>query len=288
MVASLLALLASALTSVPVAVVEWAPDPTIFRIAIPGFGTLAPRWYGLLFASGFLIGYYLMQRVYNREGKPIEDLDILLMYLLGGTIIGARLGHVLFYAPGYYLENPGEILQIWEGGLASHGGLIALLLFLWMYSRSRPDQPYLWLLDRLAAPVALTGAFIRLGNLFNSEILGTPTDASWAFVFLREDTVPRHPAQLYESICYFLIFIVLQRLYERMGSQTPRGLLIGLFMTLIFGARFLVEFVKESQAHFDVALPLTMGQMLSIPALMIGLGLLWYARSSSQQASASS
>ena len=271
MTASLLTALLDPLT----AFIHWSPDPTIFRL-----GPLAPRWYGLLFGSGFLIGFYLMRRVFRREDKPLPDLDFLLIYLVAGTIIGARLGHVLFYAPGYYFAHPGEIIQVWEGGLASHGGLIGVLTAIWLYSRSRAEQPFLWLLDRLSVPVALTGAFIRLGNLFNSEILGTPTDLPWAFVFALRDDVPRHPAQLYESISYFLIFLVLGALYRRYGEDTPRGLLFGWFMTLIFGVRFLIEFVKASQAHFEMHLPLSMGQLLSIPAILIGLYFLWHARRS--------
>jgi prolipoprotein diacylglyceryl transferase len=259
------------------AVITWNVDPTIFRVELGAF-TLAPRWYGLLFALGFLIGFYIMRGVFRDEGKPERDLDILLIYLLGGTIIGARLGHVLFYAPGYYLLRPGEIIQIWEGGLASHGGLIGVLTAIWLYARSRPDQPYVWLLDRLAPPVALTGCFIRLGNLMNSEILGVPADVPWAFVFERVDDVARHPAQLYESISYFLIFLVLTAVYRRYRASTPRGLLIGLFLLLIFGVRFLIEYVKVEQAHFAVGLPLSMGQLLSLPAIAAGAALLWYAR----------
>lgn len=262
--------------------IHWDVDPTIFRL-----GPLAPRWYGLLFALGFLIGFYLMRNVFQREGKPEQDLDFLLFYLLGGTVLGARLGHILFYAPGYYFSNPLEIPQIWEGGLASHGGLIGVLLAVWIYCRRREDQPFLWLLDRLAAPVALTGSFIRLGNFFNSEILGTPTDLPWGVVFERAarlrsavEAVPLHPVQLYESISYFVIFVVLWRMYRQRGEETPRGLLVGLFFSLIFGARILLEFFKMEQVHFESTLPLgmSMGQLLSIPAVALGLWLIWRSR----------
>lgn len=254
--------------------IHWNVDPTLFRL-----GPLAPRWYGLLFASGFLIGFYLMRHVFQREDRPETDLDYLLLYLLGGTIIGARLGHVLFYAPGYYLSRPFEIIAIWEGGLASHGGLIGVPLAIWLYSRRRDDQPFLWLLDCLAAPVALTGSFIRLGNLFNSEILGRPSDLPWAVVFERIDQTARHPVQLYESLSYVAIFGLLWTLYRRWGGETPRGLLIGLFFTLVFGVRILLETFKIEQAHFELALPLgmTMGQLLSIPAVAVGLWLVWRA-----------
>lgn len=260
--------------------IHWNVDPTIFR-----FGPLAPRWYGLLFALGFFIGFYMMRSVFLREDKPETDLDFLLMYLLGGTIIGARLGHILFYAPGYYFSNPSEIIAIWHGGLASHGGAIGVLIALWIYCRRREDQPFLWLLDRLAAPVALTGSLIRLGNLFNSEILGVPSDLPWAFVFERIDQVPRHPVQLYESISYGLIAFVLWRLYQRWGPDIQRGFLTGLFFVLVFGARILLEFLKVEQAHFADALPLSMGQLLSIPAVLFGLVVLWWSLRSSQTAS---
>lgn len=254
--------------------IHWNVDPTLFRL-----GPLAPRWYGLLFALGFLIGFYMMRHVFRREGRPETDLDFLLLYLLGGTIIGARLGHVLFYAPDYYLSNPHEIIAIWEGGLASHGGAIGVPLAIWLYCRRRDDQPFVWLLDRLAAPVALTGSFIRLGNLFNSEILGVPTDLPWGFVFERIDDTVRHPVQLYESLSYFLIFVLLWGLYRRWGEDTPRGLLIGLFFALVFGARIVLEFFKVEQVHFEVALPLglSMGQFLSVPAVALGLWLVWRA-----------
>jgi len=257
--------------------IYWDIDPTLFRL-----GPLAPRWYGLLFASGFLIGFYLMRHVYRREDKPVQDLDILLFYLLGGTIIGARLGHILFYAPGYYFSNPVEILMIQRGGLASHGGGIGGVFAIWLYCRRRENQPFLWLLDRLAAPVALTGSLIRLGNFFNSEILGTPTDLPWGVVFeraarIREgiEAVPLHPVQLYESLCYVLIFGVLWRLYQRWGAETPRGLLIGMFFALIFGARIVLEFFKLRQIHFEAALPLgmSMGQLLSLPVVALGIWL---------------
>ncbi len=265
--------------------IYWDVDPTIFQL-----GPLRPRWYGLLFATGFLIGFYLMRHVFRREEKPEQDLDFLLFYLLGGTIIGARLGHILFYAPEYYFSNPVEIPMIQRGGLASHGGLIGVVLAIWIYCRRREDQPFLWLLDRLAAPVALTGSLIRLGNFFNSEILGVPTDLPWGVVFERAarvrpdiEAIPLHPVQLYESICYFLIFVLLWRLYQRWGADTPRGMLVGMFFTFIFGARIVLEFFKLRQIHFEATLPLglSMGQLLSIPAVALGLWLWLRARAPS-------
>ena len=252
--------------------IHWDVSPELLRL-----GPFALRWYGLCFALGFLLGYFIVRWIFQREHKPERDLDRLLFYMLAGTIIGARLGHCLFYEPAFYLRHPLEILMIWKGGLASHGGAIGILISLYLYSRSRPEQPYLWLLDRIAIPTALGGCFIRLGNLFNSEILGTPTDVPWAFVFARIDDVPRHPAQLYESIVYLLIFAVLLAVYRKLGERTPRGLLTGLFLALVFGARFLIEFVKVRQAAFGEGLPLSMGQLLSIPMILAGLVLLWRA-----------
>ena len=253
--------------------IHWDVSPELLRL-----GPFALRWYGVCFALSFMLGYFIVRGIFRREHKPERDLDRLLFYMLAGTIVGARLGHCLFYEPAYYLSHPLEILMFWKGGLASHGGAIGIFTALFLYSRSRLEQPYLWLLDRIAVPTALGGCFIRLGNLFNSEILGTPTDVPWAFVFARIDDVPRHPAQLYESIAYLLIFIVLMVVYRKGGEKTPCGLLTGLFLALVFGARFLIEFVKVRQAAFGEALPLSMGQLLSIPVIVIGLILLWRCR----------
>ena len=249
--------------------IHWDVSPEILRL-----GPFALRWYGVCFALAFLLGFFIVQWIYRRELKPERDLDRLLFYMLGGAVVGARLGHCLFYEPAYYLDHPLEILMFWQGGLASHGGLVGIVLALYLYSRSRPEQPYGWLLDRIVIPSALGGFFIRLGNLFNSEILGTPTEVPWAFVFARVDAVPRHPAQLYEAVTYALIFAVLLIGYRKREAQTPRGLLTGLFLALVFGVRFLIEFVKERQAAFGEALPLSMGQLLSIPLILVGIALI--------------
>lgn len=244
---------------------------------IVSLGPLTLRWYGILFALGFIVGFFIVRWMFRLEHKPEADLDRLLLYLLVGTVVGARLGHCLFYDPGYYLSNPLEIFKVWRGGLASHGGGVGVFLALYLYSRKHKDQPYLWVLDRVAVPTALAGSFIRLGNLFNSEILGVQTDVPWAFVFARVDQVPRHPAQLYESISYLLIFFLLLWLYNRLREKTPRGLLIGVFLVLVFIARFAIEFVKVRQAAFGEALPLSMGQLLSIPMVVAGVILVWQA-----------
>jgi phosphatidylglycerol:prolipoprotein diacylglycerol transferase len=247
----------------------WNVDPVLVEI-----GPLSIRYYGLFFALAFLLGHNIIRAVFRREEKPEEDLAALLLFMMAGTIAGARLGHCLFYDPGYYLSHPLEIVMFWTGGLASHGGAIGILAALFVYARHRPDQPYLWLLDRIAIVVALGGFFIRLGNLFNSEILGLPSDLPWAIVFARIDDLPRHPAQLYESFAYGTIFAGLYSLYLRLGQQTPRGLLFGLFLAAVFGFRFLVEFLKERQAAFSADLLLSVGQMLSLPLLLLGVALL--------------
>lgn len=254
----------------------WDVDPVIFSV-----GPITLRWYGLLFASGFIIGQYIMADVFKKEGKPEKDLDALLMYMIVGTVLGARLGHCLFYQPDYYLANPLEILMVWEGGLASHGATIGILTAVWLYVRKRPDQPYLWILDRIVIAVALGGAFIRLGNLMNSEIIGLPTDMPWGFVFPRAGgfypeqlTMPRHPAQLYEALSCLLLFGLLYLVYLRRRATLPHGSLLGAFMVVLFALRIFYEYFKEDQVAFEADMSLNMGQWLSIPAVLIGLGIL--------------
>jgi len=253
----------------PLAVIHWAANPEIIHL-----GPFRIRWYGLLFALGFLLGYRIVLGMYRREGKPTGDLDRMLIYMIVGTIVGARLGHCFFYEPAYYLSHPAEIVKFWKGGLASHGGAIGIFTAFFLYSRRHPDPPLLWILDRLAGPTALGGCFIRIGNLFNSEILGVPASVPWAFVFERVDEVPRHPVQLYESLSYLTIFVILMAIYRRYGAKVRPGLLLGLFFVLVFSARFLLEFAKSRQAAFDQDLPLSMGQMLSLPLVAVGIVLL--------------
>lgn len=260
------------LDPIAAAQIHWDVSRELVRI-----GPIALRWYGLAWASAFIVGFFIVRWMYRREQEPEQDLDRLLIYMILGAIIGARLGHCLFYHPGYYLSHPLQVLAIWRGGLASHGGALGILTALYLYSRSRPDQAYLWLLDRIAAPTALGGAFIRLGNLMNSEILGTPTDLPWAVVFLQVDRVPRHPAQVYESLAYAAIFGLLLRIYIRRGPDIPRGLLAGTFLLSVFTARFLIEFVKQRQAPYAAGLPLSVGQLLSLPLIAAGGALTWRA-----------
>lgn len=252
--------------------VYWNVSPELAR-----FGPLTIRWYGLFFVILFTLGWLIVRWQFRVEHKDEASLDRLLLYMMAGTIIGARLGHCIFYDPVYYFHHPVEILEVWKGGLASHGGAAGILIALYFYTRRRPDEPYLWLLDRIVVPAALGGAFIRLGNLFNSEILGTPTRVPWAFVFERVDFVPRHPVQLYESLAYLVIFLVLLRLYRRLRAKTPRGLLLGLFLVSVFTFRFFIEFLKQHQAAYGHQFPLRVGQWLSFPLIVFGMVLLWRA-----------
>ncbi len=250
--------------------VTWSPSPDIISI-----GSIHIRYYSLLFVSGFIIGYYIFQRFFKREGLPPEILDTLLYVLLGAAVVGARLGHCLFYEPEYYLARPLEILKVWEGGLASHGGAIAILLAMWWFVKKYGRKyrfDFLWIMDRIGIATALAGALIRLGNLMNSEIYGNPTDLPWGFIFtLRGETLPKHPTQLYESLSYLLLFGVLMLLYYKVLPRLKRGTLFGLFLIGLFTARFFIEYVKEPQVAFEQGMPLNMGQLLSLPFIIGGL-----------------
>ncbi len=366
--------------------VIWAPNPDIFSISF-----LTVRWYGLLFALGFIIAQQIMFYIYNKEGKPQRDVESLTIYMVIAVVIGARLGHVLFYQPEVYFSDPIKILKVWEGGLASHGAavgiLIAILLYVNFYinisfssfkikKRKRKDQNYLWVIDRLVIVVALAGCLIRLGNLVNSEIVGKPSNSNWGLVFAWEAKelllsdnlieevevtkpdeasiktpqaadglvpvkfilkfvagegyfeekdvrayiessikknlkysyvedhleipheqplnyqldqkgghyiasvevlgIARHPAQLYEAISYFLLFIALFLIWNKKKQHTTQGLIFGIFLIILFGLRFIYEFLKENQVSFEDNLLLNMGQWLSIPFILGGLGLLIY------------
>ena len=247
------------------AFIEWSVSPEIFHL-----GPVSVRWYGFLFAMAFIAGYFIMTWVFKKESRPQPDLEQLSVYMIFGTVIGARLGHCLFYNPEYYLANPIEILKVWEGGLASHGAALGILSALYLFSKKKKNYPMLWTLDRIVIVVALAGTFIRLGNLFNSEIIGRPTEVSWAFIFTAVDNIPRHPAQLYESIAYFVIFLILLFMYYKGIEKNKTGLLFGLFLVLVFTFRFFIEFLKENQSGFEAGMTLNMGQILSIPFVFTG------------------
>lgn len=208
--------------------------------------------------------------MFRNENLKQEVLDKLTIYMAIGTIVGARLGHCFFYEPGYYLSHPGEILKIWHGGLASHGAAIGILIALWLFVR-KEKKDYSWVIDRIAIVVALSGFFIRMGNLMNSEIYGVETNLPWGFVFLNNgETAPKHPTQIYEALAYLLVFFLLYRIYWKNKGEHIQGMLISLFLIIVFTARFFIEFLKEDQVAFEANMTLNMGQRLSIPFVIAG------------------
>lgn len=249
---------------------EWDVSPEIFS-----FWIITVRWYSLMFMLSFIIGIIIFKWIYKRENKPEKDLDELLLYMLAGTIVGARLGHCLFYDPAYYLSNPVKILMVWEGGLASHGAAVGILLALYLFVKKKENYSYLWLVDRIVITVALAGCFIRLGNLFNSEIIGKPADVPWSIIYTRVDNIPRHPTQIYESLAYLIIFLILFFIYKKKGARSEPGLLFGLFLIGVFGFRIFVEQFKENQSGFEESMFLNMGQILSIPLVIFGIYLVY-------------
>ncbi len=250
--------------------ITWNPDPEIFRI-----GSVAVRWYGVLFALGFVFGYLILQRMFRKEGVPLKVLDSLTTYMIIGTLVGARLGHCLFYEPDYYLTHPLKIFAVWEGGLASHGAGIGIIVTLIIFSIVK-KRPFLWVIDRIVIIVALAGFLIRMGNLMNSEIFGNTTTIPWGFIFVRasnptEAVDPRHPTQIYEALSYLLIFFYLRWYYYRKNGTPEPGYIFGMFLILVFGIRFFIEFIKEPQVGFEATMTLNMGQWLSIPFVLAGI-----------------
>ena len=261
--------------------VVWNASPELFSI-----GPLTVRWYGMMFAVGFLLGYNILGRIFRHEGAPEKWLGILLMWVVGATIIGARLGHVFFYEWSYYSQHPLEILYVWEGGLASHGGTIAIILAVILFSIFTTRRNPIWTFDRLVIPIALVGGMIRLGNLMNSEIFGTATTLPWGFMFLRSrewhmlyEGQACHPTQIYEALCYFALFAPLMWMYWRKNAEERPGLIFGVFLIGIFLPRFLIEFIKNDQVDFEADMVLNMGQLLSIPFILAGVALVIYAMS---------
>ena len=259
--------------------VHWHVDPILFHI-----GSLEIRWYGLLFVSGFVIGWYLFKWFFTREKVNTKLMDPLLYTLLIATIVGARLGHCIFYQPDYYFgswQGFWEIFMPWKGGLASHGGAIALLLAMWWFAAhygKKHDFDFLWIMDRLCITVAFAGCMIRLGNLFNSEIYGDVTTLPWGFIFdLRGETEPKHPTQLYEALSYLLLGLIMVWVYKNKLDKVHRGFFFGFFLLGCFGSRFLIEFIKEPQVDFEKVMTLNMGQLLSIPFVLLGVFFLVWA-----------
>ncbi len=263
-------------------IIHWNVDPEIFWIT----DSFPLKYYGLFWITGLVLAYLVVQRIYKKEGVPLENLEQLTMYIFVGAILGARLGHCLFYDPEYFLSRPLEILLpikevngaykfIGFQGLASHGGTLGVIIGIFLYWRKTKTN-VLWVLDRVAIGAGITAAFIRLGNLMNSEIYGKPTDGTWGFVFERDDMIPRHPTQLYEAISYLLIFGLLYYLYRSKRIENRPGFFVGIFLILLFTARFFIEFFKENQVAFEDGMSLNMGQWLSVPFVIVGLLLvLW-------------
>ncbi len=253
--------------------VVWNVDPIIFNL-----GPFALRYYSLLFVAGFPLGYWLFIKFYRREGVNVDLIEPLLYALLIGTIVGARLGHCLFYQPDYYLgswEGFKEIFMPWKGGLASHGGAIGVLLAIWWYTAKYGKKngfDMMWMLDRLVIAVCFAGCFIRLGNLFNSEIYGNETSLPWGFIFVRRgETVPKHPTQIYEALSYLILGFILLWVYCKKAHKVHRGWLFGAFLIGCFGMRFLIEYIKMPQVAFEEGMKLNMGQILSIPFILAGI-----------------
>ncbi len=259
--------------------ITWSADPELFSV-----GPLHIRWYSLMFIIGFWLGYQIEDKIYKHEGIPEAWLDKLFLYVFIGTIVGARLGHVFFYGWDYYSQHPADILKVWEGGLASHGGAIGIIIMMYILARQLKVN-MLFLFDRLVVPVALVGALIRIGNLFNHEIYGHETTMPWGFRFIQNInqwrmgaepiySAPSHPTQIYEAGLYLIVFAVLMWLYWKKNAQYRQGLIFGTFLLGIFGSRLIIEFVKNNQESFEEAMLMNMGQLLSVPFVIGGIWLI--------------
>jgi phosphatidylglycerol---prolipoprotein diacylglyceryl transferase len=262
--------------------INWNVDPEIINI----YG-ISLRYYGLLFVTGLILCLYILRGIFRRENIPQELLERFAIYGTIGIFVGARLGHCLFYEPSYYFAHPLEMIlpiQPLPGGgykfsgyqgLASHGGILGLLIALYFCSR-KSKHSMIDTIDLIAVVAGLSFGFIRLGNFMNSEIIGIPTTKPWGVIFERVDNVPRHPAQLYEAISYFIIFTIMMILYKKMRDRLKNGFFFGLATVLFFTARFLIEFVKENQVGFEDGMTFNMGQLLSLPYIVVGIGFIIY------------
>lgn len=257
-------------------IIHWNLDPNLLWIT----DSFPLKYYGLLFVSGLLLGYVTVKKVYQKENISVEYLDTLATYIAAGTIIGARLGHCLFYDFAYYSQHILEIFLpvqkvnssyafVGYQGLASHGGAIGVLIAVGLYCY-RYRQNFLWTVDRIALAVPITGMCIRLANFMNSEIIGKPTKGGYGVIFEQIDTVVRHPAQLYEALAYLILFVILQYVYYNTILREKKGFIFGIFLIFLFTARFCIEFFKENQSQFEDAMAINMGQTLSIPFIIIG------------------
>jgi phosphatidylglycerol---prolipoprotein diacylglyceryl transferase len=247
--------------------IHWNFNPDIFVIL-----GRPVRWYGLMFAIGFVFGYKIVEKQFKYENENLKWLENLLIYIVVGTVVGARLGHVFFYGWEYYSKHPLEILFIWQGGLASHGGTIGVFIALYLFSKKYTKRSVFWIIDRVVIPTAIVAMLIRFGNLFNSEIYGVQTTLPWGFIFERaHETVAKHPTQIYEALAYLLTFFVVNRMYWKSDAKSKTGLITGVFFIMVFTARFFIEFVKEDQEAFESSMFFNMGQWLSIPFIIGGI-----------------
>ncbi len=267
--------------------VTWNVDPTLFTVLGREI-----RWYGLFWVIGLIVAVYIVQKIFKHEDLPEKWFDSLFVYMIVGIIVGARLGHCLFYEPAYYLANPIEILKVWEGGLASHGGVIGIIIAVWLYSRKVSHLSMLWTFDRVMVPTGFTAAMIRFGNLMNHEIYGGPTDQPWGFRFIDNlhqwmqgaepiYTEPSHPTQIYEALAYLVVFAITMYLYWKTDAKRRKGLITGVGILIIFLFRFFVEYLKNVQVDSEIAMRentgLILGQWLSIPFIIWGIWLIWDA-----------
>lgn len=284
----------------PLSSIYWNPPKDIFTFP---FIDRPVAWYGILFVTGFIFGYFIILKVFTRflkepnnlpPGKNVNEMatkltDTFTSFTILGTLVGARLGDVFFYHWDYFKNHPLDIFKVWEGGLASHGGTLGILLSIFLFSlyvkKQVPTLTFIRLIDFFAIPTALVGFFIRLGNFVNQEILGTPSSLPWAVIFGnpldRSAPIPRHPVQLYEAFSYLVIFCIIFTLWRKKGPELTQGMLSGLLLILVFTSRFFLEFWKATQASFiDPYLPIQMGQLLSIPFIFLGFFLIWYGKQS--------
>ena len=267
--------------------VTWNVDPTLFTVLGREI-----RWYGLFWVIGLIVAVYIVQKIFKHEDLPEKWFDSLFVYMIVGIIVGARLGHCLFYEPAYYLANPIEILKVWEGGLASHGGVIGIIIAVWLYSRNVSHLSMLWTFDRVMVPTGFTAAMIRFGNLMNHEIYGGPTDQPWGFRFIDNlhqwmqgaepiYTEPSHPTQIYEALAYLVVFAITMYLYWKTDAKYRKGLITGVGILIIFLFRFFVEYLKNVQVDSEIAMRentgLILGQWLSIPFILWGIWMIWHA-----------
>jgi prolipoprotein diacylglyceryl transferase len=266
-------------------IIHWNVDPEIFWIT----DSFPLRYYGLLWVIGLILSYLIVQRIYKKENVPLENWEELTMYIFVGALLGARFGHCFFYEPDYYFSHPLEILlPIREvsgsfqftgfQGLASHGGTLGIIIAI-LYYWKKTKSNLIWILDRVAISAGVGSAFIRIGNLMNSEVYGKPTDGTWGFIFERDDMIPRHPTQLYEAVSYLLIFALLWYMYHSKKIENRPGLFVGTLLILLFSARFVIEFFKENQVGFEDGMAINMGQWLSIPFILVGLLLVFWKNS---------